>query len=140
MLDSLDRLGCSFTETRIEKTWPVWLAKRLATKETIHTGLSCQGNGMISRKVIHAVHEALKTESAKDIIVGITSNSLQLTKIKLINFTTDQIQTHGKYNLQLLQVLFMMEDGFYITPIGRYPRLETITDTSTTKYIHKYKH
>jgi hypothetical protein len=64
--------GCSFTETRIEKTWPVWLTKRLATKETIHTGLSCQGNGMISRKVIHAVHEALKTESAKDIIVGIT--------------------------------------------------------------------
>ena len=40
--------GCSFAETLKEKTWAVWLDKRLNTKETIHTGLGCQGNGMIS--------------------------------------------------------------------------------------------
>lgn len=63
--------GCSFTETRQEKTWPVWLEAHLPLKEAIHTGLGSQGNGMISRKVIYAVHEALKNNNSADLIVGI---------------------------------------------------------------------
>ena len=63
--------GCSFTETRIQKTWPLHLEKYLEPKNVIHTGLGCQGNGMISRKTIHAVHTALKTHKPKQLLVGV---------------------------------------------------------------------
>lgn len=63
--------GCSFSETIKEKTWPLWLEEKLDLKTGIHTGLGCQGNGMIARKAIHSVHEVLKYTNANDITVGI---------------------------------------------------------------------
>mgnify|MGYP005646698153 FL=1 len=64
--------GCSFSETKTlcAKTWPHWLARQ--TKfHTISTAMGSQGNGMISRQVIHSVHEQLKHTSADNILVGI---------------------------------------------------------------------
>ena len=64
--------GCSFSEPIIAKTWPLHLERQLRPKNAIHTGLGCQGNGMISRKAIHAVHNALKTHKPKNkMLVGI---------------------------------------------------------------------
>ena len=57
--------GCSFSEPIIAKTWPLHLEKYLAPKNVNHLGLGSQGNGMISRKAIHAIHNALKTTSSK---------------------------------------------------------------------------
>lgn len=63
--------GCSFTETQIETTWPIHLSNILKYKQNIHLGEGCQGNGMISRKLIHAVHTALKTNKADNLLVGV---------------------------------------------------------------------
>lgn len=64
--------GCSFSETLTSfvKTWPYWL-ENLTNLNLVSTGMGSQGNGMISRKVIHAVHEQLKQTCADDILVGI---------------------------------------------------------------------
>mgnify|MGYP001626805111 CR=1 FL=1 len=64
--------GCSFSETKTlcVKTWPYWLAKR-TNLQLVSTGMGSQGNGMISRRIIHAVHEQLKHTSADNIFVGI---------------------------------------------------------------------
>jgi len=62
--------GCSFSDIRLTKTWPKWLAEAYGANLT-STGLSSTGNGFISRRVYHAVHEKLKTTDPKDILVGI---------------------------------------------------------------------
>lgn len=64
--------GCSFSEcisTHID-TWPRHLAKKLNC-EHISLGLSSQGNGLISRKLIYQVHTQLKTHPASNLLVGI---------------------------------------------------------------------
>lgn len=68
--------GCSFSETiTTAQTWPTVLEKYLAPKNVNHLGLGSQGNGMISRKAIHAIHNALKTTSSKNLLVGIMWSS-----------------------------------------------------------------
>ncbi len=64
--------GCSFSATKTgkAKVWPHWLEKQ--TKfNAVNTGSGSEGNGMISRRIIHAVHEQLKHTSADNILVGI---------------------------------------------------------------------
>lgn len=64
--------GCSFSDTTTnDKTWPFWLAEKIKFQKVVHTGFKSQGNGMISRKVIHAVHNVLKENSSDDLLVGI---------------------------------------------------------------------
>jgi len=73
--------GCSFSETLVEETWPIHLHRMLVNEtafcpsQHISLGLGSQGNGLISRKVIHAVHEELKVKEAEDILVGIMWSS-----------------------------------------------------------------
>ena len=64
--------GCSFSEC-IEHlgTWPKHLATALPDYEHISTAMGCQGNGLISRRVIYQVTETLKHTAAEDILVGI---------------------------------------------------------------------
>lgn len=64
--------GCSFTETLTgsTKTWPLWLEE--TTGLTLHNvAMGSQGNGLIARKLIHAVAEKLTTCSADDLLVGV---------------------------------------------------------------------
>ena len=63
--------GCSFTDTAWANTWPVHLVKYYPTAQHIKSGLSASGNGLISRKIIYEVTEALKTHKPKDILVGV---------------------------------------------------------------------
>ena len=65
--------GCSFSELSGAHygTWPNHLSANLPDYEHIATGLGAQGNGLISRRIIYAVTEALKTTAPKDILVGI---------------------------------------------------------------------
>ena len=65
--------GCSFSASNETHrgTWPNYLIAALPDHRHIATGLGSQGNGLISRRIIYAVTEALKTTAPKDILVGI---------------------------------------------------------------------
>jgi hypothetical protein len=65
--------GCSSSFTHhsySHRSWPVHLAQLLGCEHQ-DVALPSQGNGMISRRVIYAIEQALKSTSAQDIIVGI---------------------------------------------------------------------
>ena len=65
--------GCSFSECPSPwvDTWPKHLARSLPEYTHESTGMSCQGNGLISRRIIYQVTEALKTHNADNLLVGI---------------------------------------------------------------------
>lgn len=50
--------GCSFSDAETKITWPVHLESSFNI-DFAHTGLCSQGNGLIARKAIYAVHRAL---------------------------------------------------------------------------------
>lgn len=60
--------GCSFTAD--EHTWPNHTSKFL-NLELLNVGMSSQGNGLISRKVIYNVEKLLETYKSDEILVGI---------------------------------------------------------------------
>lgn len=60
--------GCSFT---FEKwNWPGHLSTYVGI-EVINVGMGSQGNGLISRKLIYAVENALKKYKPEEILVGV---------------------------------------------------------------------
>lgn len=61
--------GCSFSD-KWAQSWPVQLT-HLLNAEPIYTGMSSQGNGLISRKIIYALSELLKTTDSTELLVGI---------------------------------------------------------------------
>ena len=64
--------GCSFSDVKNNYTWPLHLSASYGNINCDHRGLSSQGNGLIARKAIHAVHTALKQGYKSDeILVGI---------------------------------------------------------------------
>lgn len=65
--------GCSFSECVSPwiDTWPRHVARALNGYNHISTAIGSQGNGLISRRVIYHVTEALKTHHADDLLVGI---------------------------------------------------------------------
>jgi|688.fasta_scaffold478225_2 hypothetical protein len=67
--------GCSFTDTEWDKTWPVHLAEYFPNAERKEVGLGSSGNGLISRKVIYEVTEALKKYKPEEILVGVMWSS-----------------------------------------------------------------
>lgn len=64
--------GCSFTVPDANSTekWPMQLASKLAVPLS-NSGMQSQGNGLISRKIIYQITEALKTRSSDELLVGI---------------------------------------------------------------------
>ena len=69
--------GCSFSECNsgFKETWPTQLEKQINPIQSYHDGLHCQGNGLISRKVIYRLSELLKTNKKEDLLVGIMWSS-----------------------------------------------------------------
>jgi len=64
--------GCSFSQVpNRDVTWPVHLNEYLKPEKVYYLGQGAAGNGIISRKVIHTVNEALKTYKPEEILVGI---------------------------------------------------------------------
>lgn len=64
--------GCSFSDIGNNYTWPLHLATSLEIEDCNHRGLVSQGNGLIARKAVHAVHSALKRGyKPEEILVGI---------------------------------------------------------------------
>ena len=74
MIKHLVTSGCSFSECRRKdiKSWPMWLQEGLpGNVQGHHLGLTGQGNGLISRKLIYQVSELLKTVPAEELMVGV---------------------------------------------------------------------
>jgi hypothetical protein len=64
--------GCSFSQPGMHtRTWPQHLSWAMPKHTHVPTGLGSQGNGLISRRVIHQVYELLKSHSNENICVGI---------------------------------------------------------------------
>lgn len=70
--------GCSFSECLSDPnylmTWPIHLHNALKPhgySTHVSKAMGSQGNGLISRGIIYAVTEALKTYSPDDILVGV---------------------------------------------------------------------
>ena len=64
--------GCSYSQVpNRDVTWPVHLNEYLKPEKVYYLGQGAAGNGIISRKVIHALTEALKTYRPEEILVGI---------------------------------------------------------------------
>lgn len=60
--------GCSFTFE--EWNWQGHLSRKL-NLDLVNLGMSSQGNGLISRKLIYKVNKILETNDPNDILVGI---------------------------------------------------------------------
>ena len=64
--------GCSYSQVPNRDTaWPFHLNERLKPEKVYYLGQCAAGNGIISRKVIHALNEALETYKPEEILVGI---------------------------------------------------------------------
>lgn len=60
--------GCSFTENN--ETWPIWTSDMLDL-ELVNMGMGCQGNGLISKKLMYQVKQLLKRVEPQEILVGV---------------------------------------------------------------------
>lgn len=69
--------GCSYSDVRTTtQTWPVHLNDFLKLGSNhIKTGLVSQGNGLISRRIVYEVSQALKTHSADKLLVAVMWSS-----------------------------------------------------------------
>lgn len=80
--------GCSFSDVGNNYSWPLHLESSYDAISSTHVGLGCQGNGLIARKAIHAVHTALKQGyKPEEILVGImwSGNNRHDTYFKYLN-------------------------------------------------------
>ena len=72
--------GDSFT---FEKwNWPGYLKDNI-NYDINNSGMGCQGNGLISKKIIYNVDKVLKTISADDILVGVMWSAIDRTEFYL---------------------------------------------------------
>lgn len=64
--------GCSFSQVpNSDVTWPVHLNAYIKPEEVHYLGQGAAGNGIISRKVLYTLNEALKQYKRDEILVGI---------------------------------------------------------------------
>lgn len=101
--------GCSFTETTsgVINTWPMCLFDELSKNHSYvehkSGGLGSQGNGLISRKVMYFVSEALKKYKPEDITVGIMWSGpnrvdFRCTDPSLLQFNIDGVDNQWMEN------------------------------------------
>lgn len=64
--------GCSFSQVpNADVSWPAHLNEALIPEKIYYLGQGAAGNGIISRKIIYAVNDALKNYSSDEILVGV---------------------------------------------------------------------
>jgi hypothetical protein len=64
--------GCSYSQVpNRDTTWRVHLNEWLNPEKVYYLGQGAAGNGIISRKVVHALTEALETYKPEEILVGV---------------------------------------------------------------------
>ena len=75
--------GCSFSDTKYNKTWPNWLELHVSPEVAKHTGSSGHGNDLIAKKTIYWCNELLKEYKGKDIMCVVQWSSY--SRIALLN-------------------------------------------------------
>lgn len=64
--------GCSFSlPYAMDITWPIHLNDNLRPEKVYYLGQSAVGNGIISRRLVNAINEALSLYSPDEILVGV---------------------------------------------------------------------
>lgn len=89
--------GCSFTAPRIEDddyNWPEHLCKKLDI-DLINVGMSSQGNGLISRKVIYNVEQLLKKYENSEILVGVMWSGVD--RYDYYSNSNEDVKTWGSF-------------------------------------------
>lgn len=80
MIKLLITSGCSFSQVPSgDLAWPIPLSKILNVDVETHGRGAC-GNGIISRTIIHAVTNALKTYKPEELLVGIMWSGTERTE------------------------------------------------------------
>jgi hypothetical protein len=96
--------GCSFSDPMHWPCWPTHLSNYLGNDyQSRHLGMISQGNGIISRKLIHKVIELLKENSADNLLVGIMWSGI--TRVDFYN------DTNPMYHPSVLQEKFRHFDN-----------------------------
>lgn len=105
--------GCSFSQVpNRDVTWPVHLSEWLTPEKTYYLGQGAAGNGIISRKVIYTVTEALKIYDPKDILVGIMWSGFDRSEIySLKRIKHTKLSTPPEYTNPLS---IIKEKNYYI--------------------------
>lgn len=102
--------GCSFSECLSPReriaTWPRHLEDYLTKHgytEIVHCGLGSSGNGLISRKIIYSVAEALKKYTPENIFVGVMwsgpdRHDFRCFSPELLKFNTQHVHNGWQRN------------------------------------------
>jgi hypothetical protein len=80
--------GCSFSVAS-HQCWPFHLENILQPKNATHTGLSCQGNDLISKKILYHTIQLLTTISPDDLLVGVMWSNPDRKAVYLKNPSPD---------------------------------------------------
>lgn len=87
--------GCSFTDVRNNHNWPLHLSESYEIKGN-HVGLGSQGNGLIARKAVYAVQQALQQGyRPEEILVGIMWSGADRHDIYFENLSSQLENTDG---------------------------------------------
>lgn len=62
--------GCSFSVAK-NNCWPMYLENMIQPIYSVHTGASCQGNDLISKKILYQLIKLLSIYNTSDLLVGI---------------------------------------------------------------------
>lgn len=108
--------GCSFSEciSTFIDTWPRHLARSIPEYTHIPTGMGSQGNGLISRKVIYAVSQALKTERPEDILVGVMWSGINRHEKYSSYHLTEFEQNKNNWQRNPTRVVENSNDNWYV--------------------------
>lgn len=108
--------GCSFSEcisTHID-TWPRHLARSLPEYTHFSTAMSSQGNGLISRKVIYTVSQALKSARPEDILVGVMWSGINRHETYCSYYLTEFDYNNSNWQKNPTRVVENSTDNWYV--------------------------
>jgi hypothetical protein len=123
--------GCSFSQVpNTDITWPVHLSEWLEPEKTYYLGQGAAGNGIISRKVIYTITEALKTYNSNEILVGIMWSGVDRSELySLRQLDCTHLSTPPEYTNPLS---IIDEKNYYIVNAHWTDKLST----DYYRYLH----
>lgn len=125
--------GCSFSQVpNTDVTWPVHLNEWLKPEKVYHLGQGAAGNGIISRKVVYTVTEALKTYKPDEILVGIMWSEFDRREIYSNNKLPCYELTHSGIEQYSNPVKVIDEKKYYL--INKHWKDKLTTDFMCNAY------
>jgi hypothetical protein len=86
--------GCSFSVAKHE-CWPYHLENYIKPEQSIHTGISCQGNDLISKKILRQLFDLVENHNTSELLVGIMWSGPARKAIYLESPSSDLLKLSG---------------------------------------------